>query len=295
MKITQTSIVKHKNIIKKWKSGEFNPIEDYKFKILLDDNHIIEAGVFSMKTKRGIEHHACVSTQAGCKYGCKMCSSGKNGFSRNLSAQEILDEIKLLEKKVGVPMLDEILFMGIGEPLDNYDNFVSALKQLPSYGGRLSFATVCLPKKLIELSRENLPKLKMVWISLHASSDKKRSIIMPVNKIFNIKTILNAAKKFALSTKIDVWINYLLFQDFNDSDKDAELLVKLMKNSESYFKIQISAPNNNIPNHKAADGSQLILFESKLKKLGLKNDIFCFEAAGKDVHAGCGEFVYLVK
>lgn len=295
MKITQTLKVRHKNIVKKWKSGEFSPIEDRKFKIILDDNHLIEAGVFSMKSKGNTEYHACISTQAGCKFACQMCSSGKNGFFRNLNTQEILDEIKILEKQTDKSSLDEILFMGIGEPLDNYDNFVAALKQLPQYSGRLSFATVGLPNKLIMLSKEDLPKLKMVWISLHASSDKKRSLIMPVNKSFNIAAVLNSAKEFALSTKVEIWINYLLFQNFNDSNQDAELLVKLMKNSEPYFKVQISAPNNDLIDYKAATRAQLESFESKLKEMGLKNDTFCFEAAGKDVHAGCGEFIYLAK
>ena len=295
MKTTQVLKAVHERSVKKWKSGEFIPVEDRKFKILLDDGHSIEAGVFTMESGGKIEHHACISSQVGCKFACRMCSSGKNGFFRNLTAQEILGEIMLLEKGVGIPKLDEVLFMGIGEPLDNYDNFVAALKQLIHYSGRLSFATVGLPDKLINLSKEDLPRLKMVWISLHASDDAKRSSIMPVNKAFKISDVLDSAKRFTMATKVRVWINYLLFGGFNDSDQDAESLVRLMDGTEAYFRVQISEPNNDLPDYKAASGAQLESFEKKLKDLGLKNDTFCFKAAGKDVQAGCGEFVYLAK
>ena len=192
-------------------------------------------------------------------------------------------------------IIPEILFMGIGEPLDNYDDFVVALKQLTHYGGRLSFATVGLPDKLISLSKEDLPKLKMAWISLHASDDAKRSSIMPINRAFNISDVLDSAKRFTVATKVQVWINYLLFQGFNDSDQDAESLVRLLEGTETYFKVQISEPNSDLPTHKAASGAQLESFERRLKNLGLKNETFCFRAAGRDVQASCGEFVYLAK
>ncbi|MEI7424824.1 MAG: radical SAM protein [Candidatus Staskawiczbacteria bacterium] len=295
MKTIQVLRAVHERTVKKWKSCEFIPIEDRKFKILLDDGHSIEAGVFTMESKGNIEHHACISSQVGCKFACRMCSSGKNGFLRNLTAQEILGEIRLLEEGIDISRLNEILFMGIGEPLDNYDNFVAALKQLTHYSDRLSFATVGLPDKLISLSKEDLPRLKMAWISLHASDDIKRSSIMPVNRVFKISDVLDSAKRFAMATKVRVWINYLLFQGFNDFDHDIELLVKLMEGTETYFRVQISEPNNDLPDYKAASGAQLELFERKLKDLGLKNDTFCFKAAGKDVQAGCGEFVYLAK
>lgn len=295
MKIVKTLEASYKHDSEKWKLNGPIPTEDYKFTILLDDDHLIEVGVFCVKSQGCIEYHACISTQVGCKFGCRMCSSGKNGFFRNLTSQEILDEIKLLEDYIGCTQLDQILFMGIGEPLDNYDNFIDALKKLTHYSGRLSFATVGLPDKFIKLSKEYLPKLKMVWVSLHASVDDKRSLIMPVNRSFKIAAVLNSAKEFALITTARVWINYLLFQGFNDSTEDAKSLVKLMKDSEGYFKVQISKPNNNFSGYEASTGLQLRLFENKLKSLGLKNETFCFEASGTDVDAGCGQFIYLVK
>ena len=292
MEIAKVSKVHYGNVVKKWKSGKFLPIEDRKLRLLLDDGYSIEAGIFSMKSKDIIEHHACISCQVGCKFACEMCSSGKNGFFRNLTTEEMLDEIRLLEAEMGLERLDEILFMGIGEPLDNYDNFVNALKALSRYSGSLSFATVGLPSRLDNLSKESLPAIKMVWISLHASDDLKRSLIMPVNRTFGITDVLASAKKFSMTTSGRVWINYLLFQDFNDTDKDADLLVKLMEGTETHFGLQISAPNNNLANYKASSMTRLESFETKLKSLGLKNDVFCFEPAGKEVKAGCGEFIY---
>ena len=183
MKILQVSKVVHGNTPRKWMSGDYLPVEDRKVKISLDDSRTIEAGVFSFLFRGRIEHHACISTQVGCKFGCQMCSSGRNGFFRNLTHSEIIEQIALLEREVVKQRLDEILFMGIGEPLDNYDNFVAALTTLAPYSGKLAFATVGLPQKLIDLSREVLPALRMAWISLHASDDRKRASLMPVAKM----------------------------------------------------------------------------------------------------------------
>lgn len=273
----------------------FQPLVDYKFKILLFDRNSIEAGVFELLIDGAREMHACISTQVGCKFGCAMCASGKNGFIRNLTKEEILKQVEFLCDSVNISAFDHIVFMGIGEPLDNYDNFVaSALELIRSnnfYAGRLSFATAGLPKKLLCLMQESIPAFQMLWISLHAPSDEKRVKIMPINRAFPIEEVLSAAKEFASNTPTNVWINYMLFRGFNDGIDDANELADLLFETESIFSVMITEPNNNLPLYSAANAFDLKIFEEYLLKAGVKNHTVCFTAAGKSVNAGCGEFI----
>lgn len=284
-------------ISERWRDEVFQPLVDHKFKILLSDGNAIEAGVFELLVNGRKEMHACISTQAGCKFGCTMCSSGKNGFSRNLTREEILKEVQCLSDRVMVPMFDHVVFMGIGEPLDNYNNFVGSVAGLvdsnKAYAGRLSFATVGLPRKLLRLAQEQIPAFRMLWVSLHAPTDEKRIKIMPVDRAFKIQDILEAARKFAIRTPTEVWINYMLFRGFNDDVEDAEILASLLMRTEGIFSVMITEPNNDLPQYQGADILDLRRFEEYLRSAGVKNRIARFIAAGKQVNAGCGEFVFV--
>lgn len=294
--VQKSSFTYPSDLMDRWKDEVFQPLIDHKFRFSLIDGKTIEAGVFELLVDGKREVHVCVSTQAGCKFGCVMCSSGKVGFSRNLTEDEILSQIRMLSESVGVQAFDHVVFMGIGEPLDNYENFVGSVSQLTSgdsvYIGRLSFATVGLPDKLIRLSYEPIPAFRMLWISLHAPTDEKRIQIMPVDKAFKINEILNAAREFACHMSTEVWINYMLFRGFNDSYKDAKNLSDLLVDTEKSFSVMITEPNNNLPQYFGADVSDLKRFEQYLYSAGVRNRITRFIAAGKQVHAGCGEFVF---
>lgn len=297
MKIVQKSSFTYPpDVSDRWKGEIFQPLVDYKFKFLLSDGNAIEAGVFELLVNGAKEVHACVSTQAGCKFGCAMCTSGQNGFVRNLMKEEILAQINLLSDVANVQTFDHIVFMGIGEPLDNYDNFVGGVTDLVSgniaYAGKLSFATVGLPQKLLRLLQEPIPAFRMLWISLHAPTDEKRVQIMPVDKAFSVQKILDAAKKFANRASTEVWINYMLFRGFNDSVDDAKSLADLLLGTEGIFSVMITEPNNDLPQYQGADVSDLKRFEGYLKEAGMKNRIARFIAAGKQVNAGCGEFIF---
>ncbi len=274
----------------------FKPLIDYKFRILLSDGNCIEAGVFKLLVDGKMEMHACVSTQAGCKFGCIMCKSGEKGFVRNLSTEEILKQIKLISNSSQVKFFDHVVFMGIGEPLDNYSNFISSvidlIKTNNSYSGRLSLATVGLPDKLRLLLEEPIPNFKMLWISLHAPTDEKRARLIPISKIYSIGEIINTAQYFACHTKTEVWINYMLFRGFNDGYEDAHSLAAILKNTESIFSLMITEPNNDLPNYRRGNYLDLSKFEKYLLSLGVKNRIAKFIAAGKKVNAGCGEFIF---
>ncbi len=219
MKIKNVSSFTHTLTgIAQWDVAEFQPVRDHKVRIELDDGAVIESGIFEVLIQGKSEIHICISTQAGCKFGCHFCSSGRNGFQRNLSHEEIMGEISILTQVAACDFFDRIMYMGVGEPLDNFSNVVSSIRELlgqsPKYFHNISLATVGIIPRLNELARLGLP-LRMVWISLHAASDEKRAKIMPIGKSTKVKEVVDAAHSFAKVSTIRTWINYMILHDFN--------------------------------------------------------------------------------
>ena len=306
MKIFQKTQIKYSPLKQiEWKGGTlpYVSIADYKFSILLDDGNLIEAGVFDLLVDGDQrEMHACISIQAGCKYGCQMCSSGKAGFIRNLNSKEILKQIDLLANLFHIERFDLLSFMGIGEPTDNVNSFIESINILvsncPKYIGRISFATICLPEKLEVVSKaiisEKIPPFKMIWISLIAATDKKRREVVSKSKIASVQEVINSAKRLAnYHPETDVWINYLLFKRFNDSKQDALSLSKLLYKTENELSLMLTEPNNNFSNYSKGTMNDLDRFKSYLDSFSVKNKITFFRAAGRKINAGCGEFVFV--
>lgn len=284
---------------KKWKRETFQPLFDLKIRLKLVDGNMIECAAFKMIMDGRTENHACISTQVGCRFGCKFCTSGKNGFLRNLSREEMRDELKILCQEEKIDKFDCVVFMGIGEPLDNYNKVTNLIKELIKkrnfYNGtrRIALATVGNPYSLKKLSNEKLPI--DLWISLHAPDDKKRKIIMPIANKYSIPEIMEASAKYYEKVGRFVWINYMLFLGFNNTEKDAKEIARIFKGKKNIFKLIITQPNNDLDNFRKARYSDLLEFEKKLKKNGVKNEIVRFITAGKDVGAGCGEFMFIPK
>ena len=280
----------------KWRNETFQPLSDLKLRVKLKDNNVIECAAFHMIMDGRVENHACVSTQVGCKYGCKFCTSGENGYLRNLSKKEMRGELKALCQARNIKKFDCIVFMGIGEPLDNYKEVVPCIEELMSkkdlYSGirRIALATVGVPNLLSRLAKESLDI--DIWISLHSVSDVKRKKIMPIAHKYSVLQVVKAAESYVKKVGRFVWLNYMVFLEFNNTNEDAKEMAKLLKGKEDLFKIIITEPNNNIDNFKKAEYRDLVEFEDKLKRYGVKNEIVKFMTAGKDVDAGCGEFVF---
>ena len=204
-----------------------------KFLYKLTDDNIIEGML--MKYKYG--YTLCVSTQIGCRMGCVFCASGKNGLIRNLTAGEIAGQVTAVNKYLGGSIKDRkitnIVLMGMGEPLDNYDNTTKFLKLISDVNGlnisqrNISLSTSGLTDKIKKLADEGFNIT--LTISLHASDDITRSKIMPVNKAYNIEEILNATDYYFNKTGRRVIFEYTLIEDKNCNDIDAEKLSKLLK------------------------------------------------------------------
>jgi 23S rRNA (adenine2503-C2)-methyltransferase len=179
---------------------------------------------------------ACVSSQIGCSLSCKFCATGYIDRKRNLDYDEIYDEVVLLnqqtEKTYG-KKLSNIVFMGMGEPLLNYKNVLKAIERITAEDGlgmsprRITVSTAGVAKMIRQLGDDKV-RFKLA-LSLHAPNDTKRNEIMPINESNNLKALIDALNHFYKETKNEITLEYILFKDFNDSEKDAQELIKIYR------------------------------------------------------------------
>ena len=201
------------------------------------DGHMIE-GVLIPTTLRKT---ACVSSQIGCSLSCKFCATGTMERKRNLNFDEIYDQVVYILQQSEATYekhLSNIVFMGMGEPLMNYHNVLKAIEKITSPDGlgmsakRITVSTAGLIKQIRQLGDDNV-KFKLA-VSLHAANDKKRNEIMPINESNNIKGLIEALNYFYKKTGSEVTFEYILFKDFNDSEKDAEELTKIYRHVDKF-------------------------------------------------------------
>jgi 23S rRNA (adenine2503-C2)-methyltransferase len=202
-----------------------------KFLFRLEDGNLIESvlipaspALYGQKSDR---RTACVSTQVGCAYGCKFCASGLDGFSRNLRANEIVDQIIAVERASG-EKIDNIVFMGMGEPLANFDSVMRAIRILNAPWGldigarHITVSTSGLAPQIRKLADKPL-QIRLA-ISLHGATDEVRNQIMPINRRYNLETLLSACDYYVARKKQRLTFEYILIAGVNDTDDQAHLL-----------------------------------------------------------------------
>ena len=237
-------------------------------------------------------HHGytiCVSSQIGCKMGCKFCASTGIPFARNLEAGEIVEQILAVEQDADIK-ISNIDFMGIGEPLDNYDNVMNAIGILNhpkgiNIGARhISISTSGIVPKIYELADRQIQCT--LSISLHASNNNTRSSMMPVNKRYPIEELMKACKYYIEKTNKRISFEYALAKDNNDNLEDAKALVKLLHGMIAHV--------NLIPINKIEDGKytkstneNIIKFRDYLNDHGIVATIR--RELGSDISAACGQ------
>lgn len=242
---------------------------------------------------------ACVSSQIGCPLSCKFCATGKSGWARNLEFPEIFDQVILINQQsietMGMP-LSNIVFMGMGEPLLNYDHVLKAIELITSPGilnfspGRITVSTVGIVKMIRQLADDDV-KFNLA-ISLHAATDKKRSLIIPVNEHNPLKDLSDAVKFFYNKTKTRITIEYLLLENFNDSPDDARELAKFCKNFPCKINIiEYNPIDEGI--YKNTTKTKEIAFIELLKSKNIIVNIR--KSKGKDIAAACGQLAGKVK
>ena len=237
-------------------------------------------------------HHGnsiCVSSQIGCKMGCKFCASTGINFIRSLTSGEIVEQIIAVEQDTG-EKISNVVFMGIGEPFDNYDNVVNAIKIINNPKGlnigarHISISTSGIVPKIYQLAEENIQCT--LSISLHATSNEKRSSMMPVNNAYPIEELMKACKEYIKKTNRRISFEYALAKDNNDNLQDAKELVKLLKGMLCHVNL---IPINKIENGKfdKSSNENIMKFRDYLNDHGIVATIR--RELGSDIDAACGQ------
>lgn len=235
----------------------------------------------------------CVSSQVGCAWGCVFCASGKVKFERNLTASEICEQIMLVEKASGAP-LDSILFMGMGEPLANYLNLVSALHVIRSplalnFGARHVTVSTCGLAPQIEKLAVEAPKVNLA-ISLHAANDELRKQLLPKSSKWTIKELMNAAKVYSKTTSSRVTFEYIVLAGVNDSDQDAKRLANLVRglaeHGDYWVNLIAYNPVPGLPYKRPAE-ERIEAFKEILTSRRVP--VRLRKPQGVDIGAGCGQ------
>lgn len=257
-----------------------------KYLLKLEDGNTIET-VFLPEEGRST---ICLSTQVGCRYGCLFCASAKSGFVRNLSASEILDEALFVKGQGPAAHITNLVFMGIGEPLDNYDNVMKAIRVLNDPDAfhigarRMTISTCGLIPGIEKLGEEGLQV--ELSVSLHSAIEGVRSRLVPANKIYPLKDLMAACRNYTGRTNRVITFEYVMIKGVNMSDRDAEALSKLLRGLKCKVNLisynQIRAEGYEPPGER-----EMREFAAMLKDRRV--NVTRRASKGEEIDAGCGQ------
>lgn len=237
-------------------------------------------------------HHGntiCVSSQAGCAMGCRFCASTIDGLERSLTPSEIIDQIMKVEKDTG-EKISNIVMMGIGEPLANFDNVIAFLKNVNSEDGlnigyrHISLSTCGLADKIRDLADINIPIT--LSVSLHSPFNEKRSMLMPINKKYNLTTLIDAMRYYQSKTGRRISIEYAMIEGENDTKECANELLRLFSGMLCHINL---IPVNKVTerNFKKSSQDKIEAFKNRLCRMGLTTTVR--RSLGSDIDAACGQ------
>ncbi|MBF0328983.1 MAG: 23S rRNA (adenine(2503)-C(2))-methyltransferase RlmN [Nitrospirae bacterium] len=271
--------------------GSLSPIERLKskdgtekFLFGLEDNQTIESVLIPDEDRLTL----CISSQVGCAMGCRFCLTGKLGLKRNLLPHEIFDQIISVSRSIKPKVITNIVLMGMGEPLANFENVCVALRRIVDLmkisPRKITLSTSGIAPKILELPK-NAPMVNLA-ISLNATTDAVRDYIMPVNKTYPLRNLLDACRRFPLPSRRRIFFEYVLLKGVNDSEEDAKRLVKLLKGIPLKLNLIPLNPFEGCAFEKPADADVLrfqeILTAAKFTTLIRKSK-------GQDILAACGQ------
>jgi 23S rRNA (adenine2503-C2)-methyltransferase len=272
-----------------------------KVLFLLADGKTVEAALMLSRVRAtGRERHTvCVSSQVGCAVGCGFCATGRQGFERNLTTAEILRQIRYFagrfgggenEKKGRLGWLSNVVFMGMGEPLANYENVLAAVAYLNSpkgYGlgaNQITLSTAGLAPQIRRLAEDNAKCV--LAVSLHAAGNELRDRLVPVNKKYPLAELISACKEYNQTTGRNIYIEYALFEGINDSASDADALLAVLKDLEC--SINLIQANPACPGeYNPSSRETAMAFQKRLIEGGKRAMLRV--SRGADIEAGCGQ------
>ncbi len=272
-----------------------------KYLFELQDGHTVEAVLLKMKEavydeKGELLHHAkytiCVSSQVGCKVGCAFCLTAKGGFIRNLTAGEIVGQVLEIKKDndIASNRRVNIVYMGMGEPLDNLDNLAKAIRIFANENGlsispkRQTVSTSGISSKIEKLGKMELGV--QLAISLHAVDDALREQLIPMNKAYNIASIIEAVRNFPVNTRKRVMFEYLVIKDVNDDIASAKKLIKLLEGIKAKVNLIYFNPYPGTT-FQRPEPERMKAFQEYLLSKGVLCTIR--ESKGLDISAACGQ------
>jgi len=287
-----------------------------KFLFELEDGHTIESVLIPNNRGEG-RFTLCISSQVGCAVGCRFCMTGRLGLKRNLKAYEIVDQVigvkRFIAQKHGscipsssIPVVNEvsgelskqgghnseitnIVFMGMGEPFNNFNEISQALSKLTDLMGfskrRITVSTAGIVPGIKKLA-ESKPLVNLA-VSLNATTDEVRNRIMPVNRTYPLKELIAACRDFPLAPRRRITFEYVMLDSINDSDKDAGRLVKLLAGIRSNINLIPYNQLNNAEELRPPSESRILAFQNILKKAGMTAMIR--KSMGADISAACGQ------
>ena len=256
-----------------------------KFLFCLHDGNMIESVL--MKYKHG--NSVCISSQVGCRMGCRFCASTLDGLERNLTPSEMLRQIYRIQKISG-ERVSNIVIMGTGEPLDNYENFVKFIHMISDEQGlnisqrNITASTCGIVPNILRLAEEKLQIT--LALSLHGSTQEKRKSLMPVANKYDLSEVLNACDTYFEKTGRRITFEYSLVHGVNDTDEDASELVRILKPRNCHLNL---IPVNPIKerNYEKPDKKSAGKFKNKLEKSGI--NVTIRREMGSDIDGACGQ------
>ncbi len=256
-----------------------------KYLYQLADGNCIETVL--MRYQHG--NSICVSSQVGCRMGCTFCASTQHGKVRDLAAGEILRQVYATEKDIG-ERVSNIVMMGIGEPLDNFDNAVAFIKIISSPQGKnisqrnISLSTCGIVPRIYQLAQLKLGIT--LSISLHATTTEKRKVTMPITNAYSVEELMQACRDYTKTTNRRISFEYSMIKGVNDTDEDAQRLARLLKGMISHVNLIPINPVDGSP-YTQSDDAVIRAFQKKLQNLHVNATIR--RRLGQDISAACGQ------
>jgi 23S rRNA (adenine2503-C2)-methyltransferase len=257
-----------------------------KFAFSTVDGYTIES-VLMPEEEKG-RNTLCVSSQVGCRMGCRFCVTGKIGFKRNLSAAEIVGQVTAVKRHIGNERINNIVVMGMGEPIDNLENLLKALDIVKDpLGLDLSYRRITVSSVgLIDGLNTIKPRVANLAISLNAADDKKRTFLMPINRLYPIREVINFVKGFKNTRRLRTTFEYVLLKGVNDGPEDAKQLAEVLAGIKCKINL---IPYNESPylEFRSPDSDSVERFQEYL--LNKRFTTIVRDSRARDVHGGCGQ------